>query len=44
LTPVLAVGFGWLILDEQVGPAVLIGLVLVAAGIVLINRRPRVPA
>ncbi|MFD1195966.1 DMT family transporter [Seohaeicola saemankumensis] len=44
LTPVLAVGFGWLILGEEIGPAVLAGLVLVAVGIVLINRRPRVPA
>ena len=44
LTPVLAVGLGWLILSEEIGPGVLIGLVLVAAGIVLINRRPRIPA
>lgn len=44
LTPVLAVGFGWLILGEEIGPGVVIGLVLVAVGIVLINRRPRVPA
>lgn len=44
LTPVLAVGFGWLILNEEIGAGVLIGLVLVAVGIVLINRRPRVPA
>ena len=43
LTPVLAVGFGWLILGEEIGPGVVIGLVLVAAGIVLINRRPRIP-
>lgn len=44
LTPVLAVGFGWLILGEEIGPGVVIGLVLVAVGIVLINRRPRIPA
>ena len=44
LTPVLAVGFGWLILGEEIGQGVLMGLVLVAVGIVLINRRPRVPA
>jgi drug/metabolite transporter (DMT)-like permease len=44
LTPVLAVGFGWLILNEEIGLGVLIGLVLVAVGIVLINRRPRIPA
>jgi drug/metabolite transporter (DMT)-like permease len=44
LTPVLAVGMGWLVLGEEIGTGVLIGLVLVAVGIVLINRRPRVPA
>lgn len=44
LTPVLAVGFGWLILREEIGPGVIIGLALVAVGIVMINRRPRVPA
>jgi drug/metabolite transporter (DMT)-like permease len=44
LTPVLAVGFGWLILNEEIGLGVLLGLMLVAVGIVLINRRPRIPA
>jgi len=44
LTPVLAVGFGWMILGEEIGAGVIIGLVLVAVGIVLINRRPRMPA
>ena len=39
LSPVLAVGLGWLLLDEPVGPQFLGALVLVALGIVLINRR-----
>ena len=43
LSPVLSVGLGWLLLDEQVGPDLIGALVLVAIGIVLINRRPRVP-
>ena len=38
LSPVMAVGLGWLMLGEQVGPQLLISLVLVAAGIFLINR------
>jgi drug/metabolite transporter (DMT)-like permease len=41
LSPVLAVVFGWLILDEPVGVGFLGALALVAAGIVLINRRRR---
>lgn len=42
LSPVLAVGFGWALLGEPVGPGFLLALALVAAGIVLINkRRPR---
>ena len=41
LTPVLSVGLGWLLLGEEIGSGLLAGLVLVAAGIVLINRRPR---
>ena len=41
LSPVLAVGLGWLLLDEQVGPSLIAALVLVAAGIVLINRPVR---
>ena len=41
LSPVFAVILGWLLLDEQVGPRVWIALVLVSAGIFLINRRPR---
>ncbi len=39
LSPVLAVLFGWLLLGEQVGPAIWAALGLVAAGIYLINRR-----
>ena len=45
LTPVLGVGLGWLLLGEQVGPRILLSLVLVCAGLILINRprkdRPR---
>lgn len=43
LSPVAGVGFGWLFLDEAVGPEIIGGLVLVALGITLINRRPQVP-
>lgn len=39
LTPVLAVAMGWALLDEPVGWSFLGALGLVAAGIVLINRR-----
>ncbi|MDF1854145.1 MAG: DMT family transporter [Pseudooceanicola sp.] len=39
LTPVFSVGFAWLILGEPLRLSILIGLGLVAAGIVLINRR-----
>jgi drug/metabolite transporter (DMT)-like permease len=39
LSPVLAVLLGWLLLDEHIGPAIWAALVLVAAGIYLINRR-----
>lgn len=39
LSPVLAVGFGWLFLGEPVGPHFIGAMALVAAGIVLINRR-----
>lgn len=39
LSPVLAVGMGWLLLNEPVGPGFLGALCLVAVGIVLINRR-----
>ena len=43
LTPVFGVAFGWLLLGERVGPALLAALALVSAGIVLINRPPRRP-
>lgn len=43
LSPVLAVGLGWLLLGEEIGPSVLLALGLVTAGIVLINRRAAVP-
>lgn len=39
LAPVFGVFFGWLILNEQVGWHVLLALLLVALGIVLVNRR-----
>jgi len=41
LTPVFAVAFGWAILGEQLTPSLLLALALVAAGIVLVNRRRR---
>ncbi|MGH1353492.1 MAG: DMT family transporter [Thalassovita sp.] len=39
LTPVLGVGMGWLLLGDELGLNVIAALVLVALGIVLINRR-----
>lgn len=41
LVPVTAVFWGWLALDERVGVAVVPGLMLIMAGIYLVNRRPR---
>ncbi|WP_458792468.1 DMT family transporter [Yoonia sp. MH D7] len=41
LSPVLSVGLGWLLLGETVGPNLLGALVLVAIGIILINRPAR---
>ncbi|GFE51739.1 multidrug DMT transporter permease [Roseobacter cerasinus] len=41
LSPVFAVILGWLLLGEQVSLKVWVALALVAAGITLINRRPR---
>lgn len=41
LSPVFGVGLGWLLLDEAVGPGILIALVLVCGGLILINRPPR---
>ena len=44
LSPVFSVLLGWLLLSENVAPSVWAALVLVAAGIYLINRRPRIAA
>ncbi|MEL6837650.1 MAG: DMT family transporter [Pseudomonadota bacterium] len=41
LSPVLSVALGWLLLGEEIGPSLIGALVLVAAGIVLINRPVR---
>jgi drug/metabolite transporter (DMT)-like permease len=41
LSPVLSVGLGWLLLGEEIGPNLVGALVLVAAGILLINRPVR---
>ncbi|MDP5360438.1 MAG: DMT family transporter, partial [Paracoccaceae bacterium] len=41
LSPVLTVGLGWLLLGEEVGPTLIEALILVAIGILLINRPPR---
>jgi drug/metabolite transporter (DMT)-like permease len=41
LSPVIGVALGWLILDEPITWALLAQLVLVAVGIVLINRAPK---
>ena len=45
LTPIFAVLLGWLLLDEEISLSVWAALVLVAAGILLVNRpqRPRPP-
>lgn len=41
LAPVFGVLFGWAILDERIGPPVVLALAMVSAGIVLINWRRR---
>ncbi|MEZ5740263.1 MAG: DMT family transporter [Burkholderiaceae bacterium] len=41
LVPVFGVFFGWLVLDERITATVIGSLLLVSAGIVLINRKPR---
>lgn len=41
LSPIFGVAFGWLILGETVGPALTAALVLVVAGLLLINRPKR---
>ena len=43
LTPVAGVMFGWLLLGENVGLPIVAALVLVVAGLVLINRPAQVP-
>ena len=43
LSPVFSVILGWLLLSEDVGLTVWVALALVAAGIYLINRKPRRP-
>jgi len=48
--PVTGLLLGWAVLDETIGPAAIAGLVLIVAGIALVNRaalrrpRPAVPA
>jgi drug/metabolite transporter (DMT)-like permease len=42
LSPVFGVALGWLLLDEVVGPGIIVSLVLVCAGLILINRPKRV--
>lgn len=44
LSPVFGVIFGWLLLGEEIGLTIIGALVLVSAGIVLINRKPKAPA
>ncbi|WP_299558323.1 DMT family transporter [uncultured Sulfitobacter sp.] len=41
LSPVASVLMGWILLDERIAPSIWIALGMVAAGITLINRRPR---
>ncbi|QUJ77541.1 DMT family transporter [Sulfitobacter albidus] len=42
ISPVASVLFGWLLLGERVAPSIWVALAMVAVGITLINRRPRV--
>jgi len=44
LTPILGVFMGWGLLGEEINAAIIVSLVLVAGGIVLINRPVRQPA
>ncbi|MBZ0130013.1 MAG: DMT family transporter [Rhodobacteraceae bacterium] len=44
LSPVFGVIFGWLLLDEVISLTIIGALVLVSAGIVLINRKPKARA
>lgn len=43
LSPVFGVLFGWALLGEKIGAPIIVALVLVAAGLVLINRPAQVP-
>jgi drug/metabolite transporter (DMT)-like permease len=40
LTPIFGLTLGWILLGEPVGPGILGAAALVAAGLILINRRP----
>ncbi len=42
ISPVASVLLGWVLLGEKIAPSIWIALVLVAAGITLINRKPKV--
>jgi drug/metabolite transporter (DMT)-like permease len=42
ISPVASVLLGWILLGEEIAPSIWAALVLVAAGITLINRKPRV--
>ena len=41
LSPIFGVGLGWLLLGEHVGPEIGVALVLVCAGLIIINRPPK---
>lgn len=41
ISPVASVLLGWALLEEEIAPSIWIALVLVAAGITLINRKPK---
>ncbi|MFD0915674.1 DMT family transporter [Pseudahrensia aquimaris] len=41
LAPVFGVFFAWAILGDEVGPVLIVSLVMVGAGIVLVNRKPK---
>jgi drug/metabolite transporter (DMT)-like permease len=43
ISPVASVLLGWILLSEEIAASIWIALALVAAGITLINRKPRVP-
>ena len=43
LTPIFGVLFGWAILDEPLGPPIVVALGLVCLGLLLLNARPQVP-